>query len=47
MARVAYDELTTPMTVPRLPNVSMVTALSKMRKRKEGGGRKEGTGTNL
>jgi len=25
----------------------MLTALSKMRKRKEGGGRKEGTRTNL
>ena len=27
--------------------LSMVTALSKIRKRKEGGGRKEGTRTNL
>ena len=47
MARVSHDELTTPMTVPRPPTISMVTALSEMRKRKERGGREEGTITYL
>ena len=47
MARVPCDELKNPMTVPRLPTISMVTALSEMTKRKERGGRKEGTIKNL